>query len=74
MILTVAEEQLVLRCGAAFAPVREALEQDREPLALFGMLARLVQAGERGMGQDVDRTVSSSSSSVAPPARARPTR
>ena len=68
----VAEQQLVLGRGAALAPVREVLEQDPEPLFRFGMRARRVQMRERGVGQDVDRTISSSSSSDAPPARARP--
>ena len=70
----VAEEQLLLCCYTALDPIGEVLEEDGEPLAPLGVLARRVQAGERGVGQEVDRTVSSSSSSDAPPARARPTR
>jgi hypothetical protein len=70
----VAEKQLVLGRRAAFAPVREVLEQDDEALLPLGVLTRPVQVRERRMGQDVDRTVSSSSSSDAPPDRASPTR
>ena len=70
----VAKEQLLLGGRAALGPRGEVLEQDREPLSPLGVLACRVQAGERGVGQEVDRTVSSSSSSDAPPDRARPTR
>ena len=74
VLRAVAEQQLVFGCGSALAPVGEVLEQDGEPLLRLGVRARRVQVRERGVGQDVDRTVSSSSSSDTPPARARPTR
>ena len=70
----VAEEQLLLGRRAALGPLGEVLEEDREPLAPLGVLACRVQAGESGVRQEVDRMVSSSSSSDAPPDRARPTR
>ena len=74
VLWAVAEQQLIVGRRTALGPVREVLEQDGEPLLRFGMCTRGVQARERRVGQDVDRTVSSSSSSDAPPARARPTR
>ena len=70
----VAEEQLLLGRRAALGPLGEVLEEDREPLSPLGVLACRVQAGESGVRQEVDRMVSSSSSSDAPPDRARPTR
>jgi len=74
VLCAVAEQQLLFGGCAAFVPVREVLEQDREPLLRFGMCARRVEVRQRRVGQDVDRTVSSSSSSDTPPARASPTR
>ena len=61
------KELLVGRC-AALAPDMLVLEEDGEPLRPLGMVAGRVQARERGMGQDVDRTISASVSS-SPPAR-----
>ena len=69
-----AEEQLVFGRCAALRPVGEVLEEDGQPLSALGVLAGRVQARERGVGQDVDRMVSSSSLSDALPDRARPTR
>ena len=70
----VAEQQLLLGRGAALAPVGEVLEENREPRLRLGVRARPVQVRERRMGQELDRTVSSSSSRDAPRARERPTR
>jgi hypothetical protein len=50
------------------------LEKHREPLGPFGMDAGGVEARERRVRQDVDRTISSSSASEATPGRARPSR
>jgi hypothetical protein len=74
VLCAVAEQQLSVGRRATFGPIREVLEQDGEPLFRFGVCARRVQVRERRVGQDVDRTVSSSSSSGTPPARASPTR
>ena len=74
VLCAVAEQQLIVGCRATLGPVREVLEQDGEPLLRFGVCARRVEVRERRVGQDVDRTVSSSSSSDTPPARASPTR
>jgi hypothetical protein len=74
VLCAVAQQQLVIGRRAALGPVSEVLEEDGEPLLRFGVCARRVEVRERRMGQDVDRTVSSSSSSDTPPARASPTR
>jgi hypothetical protein len=71
----VAEQQLLLCGGSALACGRQVLEQDGEPLGSFRMVAGRMQACERAMRQDVDaRTAAASSSRVAPPALARPSR
>ena len=74
MLGRVAEQDLVDRGGATFAPALELLEEDGEPLRTFRMMSRGVKPRERGVRQDVDRTISASSSSDATPLRARPTR
>jgi hypothetical protein len=70
----VAEQELLLGRRAADARVGEVLQQDGEPLRPFGVMTGGVEARERRVGQDVDRTISSSSSSDATPGRARPSR
>jgi hypothetical protein len=74
VLCAVAEQQLLFGGRATLGPVREVLEQDGKPLLRFGVRARRVEVREPRVGQDVDRTVSSSSSSGTPPARASPTR
>lgn len=70
VLARVYEEELVVGRPSALAPDVLVLEQDREPLRTVGMMARRMEARERRMGQDVDRTVSASTS-TSPPARPR---
>ena len=70
----VAGAQLVLVRRAALGPVREVLQQHGDPLGPLRVVAGRVQARERRVRQEVDRTIWSSSSSDAAPARARPSR
>ena len=70
----VAEQELVLGRRATYARVGEMLQQDGQSLRAFGMVAGGVEARERRVRQDVDRTISSSSSIDATPGRARPSR
>jgi hypothetical protein len=74
MLRRVAEEEVVLARGAALAPAALVLEQDGEALRPLRVVAGRVQARERGMGQDVDRTISASSSRPFPGPRERPSR
>jgi hypothetical protein len=74
VLARVTREQLVVGCSASLTCVRKPLEQDGEPLRPFRMSAEDgMQARERRMAQDVDRTISSSSASERSP-WARPTR
>jgi hypothetical protein len=68
----VAEPKLVLARPPSLTRVGEPLEQRGEPLLPFRVVPGRVELGERRMRQDVDRTISPSSSSDAAPARARP--
>jgi hypothetical protein len=74
MLGGVAEQELVLGRRATYARVGEMLQQDGQSLRAFGMVAGGVEARERRVRQDVDRTISSSSSTDATPGRARPSR
>jgi hypothetical protein len=74
VLLRVAEQELLLGRGASLGPFGEAREQNLEPLPALGVCARRVQARERWVRQEVDRTSSCSSSRVAPFLRARPSR
>ena len=49
-------------------------EQHLQPLGTLGMVARRMEVRERGMRQDVDLTISASSSMVRPFDVARPSR
>jgi hypothetical protein len=68
VLARVYKKQLVVGRGPALAPQVLVLEQDSQPLRPLGMVACRVQARERGMAQDVDRTISASAS-TSPPAR-----
>ena len=75
LLLDAAHERRIGRVDA-IGPLLEpeALEEDGQSLRSLRVLAGGVEARERGMGQDVDRTISSSSSSDATPGLARPSR
>ena len=66
--------KLVLARRPALGPARKVLQQHAEPLGSLRVMTRRVQARKRRMRQEVDRTIWSSSSSDAAPARARPSR
>jgi hypothetical protein len=68
----VAEPKLLLARRPSFTRLGESLEQYGKSLLAFRVVPGRVQLGERRVRQDVDRTISSSSSSDAAPARARP--
>ena len=56
------EPELLLGRAAPFAPHELVLEEDGQPLRPLGVVAGRVEARERGMRQDVDRTISASAS------------
>jgi hypothetical protein len=62
------KKELVVGRVPALAPPVSVLQQDRQPFRPLRVLAGGVEARERGVGQDVDRTISASVSS-SPPAR-----
>jgi len=74
VLLRVAEPKLLLGRRPSLAPLADVLEQDGEPLGPLRVVLGRVEARERGVRQDVDRTLLSSSSSGTPPARASPSR
>jgi hypothetical protein len=57
------ERDLLRGRGAAIAGAFEPGQQDGEPLLALRMVPGRMEARERGVGQDVDRTISLSSSS-----------
>jgi hypothetical protein len=68
VLARVYKEKLVVGRRATLAPYVLVLEQDGQPLRPLGMVAGRMQARERGVAQDVDRTISASAS-TSPPAR-----
>jgi hypothetical protein len=68
------QAQVVLGRSPPLGPALEVVEQDGEARRPFRVGPGRVQARERRVRQDVDRTVSSSASSGVPFARASPTR
>ena len=68
VLARVHEEELVLGRGPALAPHVLVVEQHPEPFRPVGMVPGRMESRERGMGQDVDRTISASRS-TSPPAR-----
>jgi hypothetical protein len=74
MLGGVAEQELVLGRRATYARVGEMLQQDGQSLRAFGMVAGGVEARERRVRQDVDRTISTSSSRDTDSRCARPSR
>ena len=74
VLVGVAGAKLVLARRPTLGPARKMLQQHAEPLGSLRVVTRRVQARKRRMRQEVDRTIWSSSSSDAAPARARPSR
>ena len=74
MLGGVTEQELLVGRRAADARVGEVLEQNCQPLRPFRVMTGGVETRERRVRQDVDRTISSSSSTEATPGRARPSR
>ena len=68
------EQQLLLACRATFAPQVLVLEQRGQPLAPLRVVAGGMEARERRVRQDVDRTISASSSRLLPSPCATPSR
>jgi hypothetical protein len=64
MLLGVAEQELLVRCPAPLAPEVLVLEQDGDPLGPLGVMPGRMEARERRVRQDVDRTISASRSAV----------
>lgn len=74
MIGRVAEKDVLLVGRRALAGVAEMAKENGEALWRLGMVACRMEARERRVRQDVDRTISANSSSEATPGRARPSR
>ena len=68
------EQQLLLACRATLAPQVPVLEQRGQPLAPLRVVAGGMEARERRVRQDVDRTISASSSRLLPSPCATPSR